>query len=106
MAFADERQAIIDGLDAATSPANGWNDEVRDKEVVGAVVRTSNTVVTITLTAAAAYAIASDETITVTIPASALVTSGSPVVATPTFTVTNEAGVTTRRHTLLTIGVG
>lgn len=90
MAFADERQAIIDGLDAATSPTNGWNNEVRDKEVVGAVVRTSDTRVTITLTAAGAYAIAANETITVTIPASALTTSGDPITATPTFTVTNE----------------
>jgi len=82
------RQDIIDGLDSAQSELTGWNNEVRDNEVVTAVVRTSPTVVTITLTAQAAYNITDTETITVTVPASALVTSGSPVVATPTFSVT------------------
>ena len=85
--FEAQRQNIIDGMDAAASPANGWNDEVRDKEVVGAVVRTSDTVVTITLTAAALYDVSATETITVTVPATALVTSGSALIATPTFTV-------------------
>ena len=87
-AFAAVRQAIIDGFDAATSPALGWNDEVRDKEVVSAVVRTSDTVVTVTLTAASAYDISSNETITVTIPAAALTTSGDPITADETFDVT------------------
>lgn len=86
--FDAQRQNIIDGLDAASSPTNGWNNEVRDKEVVTAVVRTSNTVVTITLSAAGAYDISSTETITCTVPATALVTSTSAVIATPTFTVT------------------
>lgn len=80
-----DTQAIIDGLDAASSPALGWNAEVRDKEVVGAVVRTSNTVVTITLTAAAAYDITVNETITVTVPAAAL-NGGAAITATPIFT--------------------
>jgi hypothetical protein len=83
-----DTQAIIDGLTAAATPTNGWNNEVRDKEVTTAVVRTSNTVCTITLTAAAAYDVAATETITATIPAAALVTSASPVVSSPTFTVT------------------
>jgi hypothetical protein len=85
-AFDAQRQAIINGLDAATSPTNGWNDEVRDKEVVTAVVRTSSTVVTITLTASALYDIASTETITVTVPAAA-VDGAAEIDATPTFTV-------------------
>lgn len=88
--FDAQRQNIIDGLDSAQSEAAGWNVEVRDKEVVGAVVRTSDTVVTVTLTAAAAYVITADETITVTVPATALVTSVSAIIATPTFDVTNE----------------
>lgn len=83
-----DTQAIIDGLTAASSPTNGWNNEVRDKEVTTAVVRTSATVCTITLTASAAYDISSTETITPTIPAAVLVTSADPVVSTPTFTVT------------------
>lgn len=70
--FDAARQAIIDGLDSAQSEAAGWNVEIRDKEVVGAVVRTSDTVVTITLTAAAAYATTATETITVTVPAAAM----------------------------------
>ena len=91
VAFNDTiRQAVIDGLDAATTPASGWNNEVRDKEVVGAVVRDNDTQVTVTLTAAPAYAITSDETITVTVPGSAL-TAGSPLTATPTFDVTADA---------------
>lgn len=85
------RQAIIDGLDSAQSESTGWNAEVRDKEVVSAVVRDSPTQITITLTAAPAYQITADETITVTIDASALTTSVIDVTATPTAEVTNSA---------------
>ena len=93
--FNAQRQAIIDGCTSAQSETTGWNNEARDNEVVGAVVRTSDTVVTITWTAAAAYDITANETITVTVPAAALVTSASAVVATPTFTVSFVAsGVT------------
>jgi hypothetical protein len=81
------RQAILDGLTSAQSEATGWNAEVRDKEVVGAVVRTSGTVVTITFSAAAAYNITTPETITATIPASAITDTPDPIVATPTFNV-------------------
>lgn len=82
------RQPLINGMTSAGAEAFGWNAEVRDKEVLTAVVRTSDTVVTITLTAAPAYDITADETITVTIPAAALVTSAIDVVASPTFDVT------------------
>lgn len=81
------RQQIIDGLTSAQSEPTGWNAEVRDKELVTAVVRTSDTVVTITLTAAAAYDISANETITATVPALALVKSTLAVVASPTFEV-------------------
>lgn len=91
-AFNAIRQDIIDGLDASTTPTNGWNNEVRDKEVVTAVTRTSNTRVTITLSAASAYSVGIDEVITVTVPASALTTSGSPVTATPDITLTKDPG--------------
>lgn len=87
-----QRQAIIDGITSAQSEATGWNNEVRDNEVVGAVVRTSDTIVTITLTAAPAYDITADETITVTIPAAAL-TSAQEVVATPTVSVVADVSV-------------
>jgi len=83
-----DTQAIIDGITSAQSETFGWNNEVRDKEVVGAVVRTSSTIATITLTAAAAYNITADETITATVPAAALVTSTSSIVASPTVSIT------------------
>jgi len=89
--FDAQRQAIINGFDAASSPTNGWNNEVQANEVVTAVVRTSDTVVTVTWTAAASYDISSTETITCTIPNAALVTSGSDIIVTPTFTVTAVA---------------
>jgi hypothetical protein len=89
--FADARQAIIDGLDSAQAEGTGWNAEVRDNLAVGTVVRTSDTVCTITLSAQAAYNITAQETITVTVPAAAL-TLGSPIVATPTFTVDPTGG--------------
>jgi hypothetical protein len=85
------RQAIIDGLDSDGSEPNGWNAEVRDKEVVGAVVRDSDTQVTITLTAAPAYSVLADETITVTVPASAIV-GAAPITATPTILASATAG--------------
>jgi hypothetical protein len=69
--FDAQRQNIIDGMDSAQSELTGWNNEVRDKEVVGAVVRTSDTVVTITLTASPAYDITATEAITVTVPGTA-----------------------------------
>lgn len=93
--FNGQRQNIIDGLDSEQSEGNGWNLEVRDKEVVGAVARTSDTVVTITLTAQALYNITAQEEITVTVPGSALLNSVGDIVASPTFTVDVVAGGTT-----------
>lgn len=75
--FDAQRQNIIDGLDSDGSELLGWNNEVRDAELVTAVVRDSDTQVTITLTAAPNYDITASETVTVTVPASALVTSAS-----------------------------
>lgn len=86
-AFDAQRQNILDGLDSDGSELGGWNNEVRDSELVTAVVRTSDTVVTITLTAAPNYDITASETVTVTVPATALVTSGSAVTGVPTFTI-------------------
>lgn len=83
--FNAQRANIINGLDSAQSEATGWNAEVRDKEVVTAVVRTSDTVVTITLSVAAAYDITSSETITVTIPATALTAAAEIVAASNIF---------------------
>uniref|UniRef100_A0A6M3KZK7 Uncharacterized protein n=1 Tax=viral metagenome TaxID=1070528 RepID=A0A6M3KZK7_9ZZZZ len=85
--FDNARQAIIDGFDSAQSEATGWNAEVRDKAAVGSVVRTSDTVVTVTFAVQAGYDITSSETITVIVPASALAVGTDPVVASPTFTI-------------------
>ena len=81
-----QRLNIIQGLDSAQSEALGWNLQVRDTEVATAVVRTSDTVVTITLSASALYNITAQETITVTVPSTAVV-SGQTINATPTFSV-------------------
>jgi len=87
------RQDIIDGLDSDGSDTFGWNATVRDSLDVSAVVRTSSTVVTITIAAVSGYEAGASETITVTVPASALTTYGSSITATPTFTIT-VSGVT------------
>ena len=90
-AFEDARQAIIDGMDSAQSEAAGWDAVVKAGLAVTTVVRTSSTVVTVTLSAFGSYAITANETITVTVPASAVTAAGA-LTATPTFVVTNEGG--------------
>ena len=92
--FDATRQDIIDGLDSAQSELTGWNNEVRDKQGVAGVVRTSTTVVTITLDAQAAYNITADETITATVPATAVVGVGA-IVAAPTFDILTADPVAT-----------
>ena len=88
-----QRQNIINGLDSAQSEATGWNAEVRDKQGVAGVVRTSDTVVTITLDAQAAYDITATETITVTVPFTATTLGLENIIGVPTFTVTPVAAV-------------
>lgn len=89
--FNAQRQNIIDGLVSAQSEANGFNAE-RSNIAVTAVVRTSDTVVTITLPALADFDIVASETITATVPASAL-TGGEAVVASPTIRITALASL-------------
>ena len=81
------RQNIIDGIDSDLSESGGWDAQVKANQGVSGVVRTSDTVVTITLDAQASYNITATETITATIPASA-VSLAAPIVASPAFTVT------------------
>lgn len=81
-----QRANILQGLDSAQSEALGWNLQVRDLQPVTAVVRTSDTVVTITLVASALYNITANETITMTVPGTALTRAGA-ITATPTFQV-------------------
>ena len=90
--FDAERQNIINGLVSAQSEANGWNNVVQAGLAVTDVVRTSGTVVTITLPAFAGYDISATETITATVPAAALTTTAAPAQASPTFDVTTVAG--------------
>jgi hypothetical protein len=89
-AFDAQRQNIINGFDSAQAEANGWDAVVKATEAVAAIVRTSDTVVTWTLSAFATYNITATETITGTIPASALVLAVA-VVATPTIAITPTA---------------
>lgn len=86
------RQNIINGIDSAQSEATGWDAVVKATQAVTGVVRTSDTVVTITLDAFATYNITATETITATVPASAL-TGGTGAIATPTFAITAVGGV-------------
>lgn len=92
--FNAARQAFIDGLDSGGAEAGGWDAVVKVGQGVAGVVRTSDTVVTLTLDAFESYAISANETVTATIPASIL-TGAAPIVATPTIPITNEAPVPT-----------
>ena len=83
--FDAQRQTIIDNLDSNLSDQNGW-DNRRSDFPVGNVVRTSNTIVTITLSASSAYSIPATEVITVTSPISAIV-YGLSLVGSPTFSI-------------------
>lgn len=91
-AFDAQRQNIINGIDSAQAEGTGWDAVVKAGLAVTTVVRTSNTIVTVTLSAFGSYDITAQETITVTIPTTALVTSVAPVIATPTFTVAAAGG--------------
>jgi len=101
--FNAERQAIINGLDSAQSEGTGWNNVVQATQGVTGVVRTSDTVVTITLDAFGTYDITATETITVTVPATA-VDGGNALIATPTFQVTVVGGII--RQFLMLLGIG
>lgn len=86
-AFTASRAGIISGLVSAQSEATGWNNVVVGGQSVAGVVRTSDSLVTITLDAFATYNITANETITVTVPSTALLLN-TAIVATPTFNVT------------------
>lgn len=88
--FNQVRQIILDGVTSAQTESTGWNKEVRDKQSIVTVIRTSDTIVTITWTAAPDYDVLADEVITVTVPAAALTTSSSELVAIPTIDVTAD----------------
>jgi hypothetical protein len=74
--FDAQRGAIIFSVLSDMSEANGWNNQ-RVNIPVTDVVRTSDTVVTITLSALTGYSISVPETLSFTAPASALAGSSS-----------------------------
>jgi len=104
-----DTQALIDGFSAASSPTNGWNNEVRDKAATTEVVRTSATVATWTVAAQAGYDITAQETITGTIPVAALTTGAGTIVSTPTFTIDPVSGFQTawarNSNTVIQVGM-
>jgi hypothetical protein len=87
--FNAQRQAIINGLDSNKAEAHGWDVDLKGAMAVTTVVRTSATRVTVTLPAAATYAITADEVVTCTIPKAAIQGGQQDVVA-GSFTITNE----------------
>jgi hypothetical protein len=80
-------QAIIDNIDSGGSEGTGWDAVVKVGIETADVVRTSNTVATITLDAEATYNITTNETITVTVPGQAVINTLN-ISATPTFSIT------------------
>lgn len=84
--FNNVRQEIINGMVGDSSDPHNWNVEVKGKISVNDVVRTNNTVCTITLDAEAGYDITANETVTMTMPNNAL-NGGNSCVATPSFVI-------------------
>lgn len=74
-----ESDAFVQAIQAATSPTNGWNNEVAANLDNTDLVRTSPTVATITVPATAAYDPGDTETITPVIQAAILTTSATDV---------------------------
>lgn len=93
--FNDIRQNLINGLDASGVEATGFDTVVRPAIPLSAVVRTSDTVVTITLPAVPSYNITTNETITATVPSVALTGGVGPYVASPTIVVSSGTLFTT-----------
>ena len=83
-----QRDEIIAGFDSAQSEALGWDLVPKATQSLGGVVRTSDTVVTVTWDAFGTYNITAQETVTVTVPGTAVVNTVG-VVATPTFTISH-----------------
>ena len=96
-----QRDEIIAGVDSAQSEATGWDLVPKATQSVNGVIRTSDTVVTITWDAFATYNITAQETITVTVPATAVV-GAQAIVATPTFTIDTIAGAAVRATAFMT----
>lgn len=85
--FNSARQGIINGITSAQNELAGWNNEVRDKLSVAAVVRGSDATIFIFFPAFSGYDISALETITVTVPASAH-SGDTALIASTTFAIT------------------
>lgn len=79
--------ALIAGITGDDAGGNGWDDDVAILH--GTVVRTSDTVVTITLPASAGYSTLVDETVSVVVPASVVPIADVDLVV-KTFVVTED----------------
>jgi hypothetical protein len=106
-AFSGFRQSIIDGLVSAQSEAAGWNAK-RSQITTSAVIRVSNTVVTITLPPLVGYDITANEFVTATIPSTALA-GGVAIVATPVISIlptgtTGSVGAAAGAATVVGVG--
>lgn len=91
--FADARSAARDGIVSAQSETNGWNAHRNTAIQLTNMVRTSDTVLTVTLSAAPGHDITAQEVLTWTLPGS-IVASGIAIVATPTVTIDVAGGGT------------
>lgn len=85
-AFDAVRQSILDGIRSLSDTANGFNAEVVPLLDVSQVVRSGPDLVTITLPAAASYAISLPEEVKVDLPATAI-EGGYSVFVEPSFTI-------------------
>jgi len=96
-----QRDEILAGIDSGQAEGTGWDAVPKVNQSLGGIIRTSDTVVTITWDAFATYNITAQETITVTVPSTAVV-GAAPIVATPTFTV--SIAVTTKLKDMIGMG--
>lgn len=95
--FNVSRADFITNLDSAQSEGTGWDAKVKAALQPKDVVRTSESVVTLTLPAVGDYDITAQETITGTAPASGLA-GGVELAGSPTFTVDKSGGSITIFH--------
>ncbi len=103
--FDGQRQNIINGCDSAQAEGTGWDAVVKAGLATSTVVRTSGTVVTITLSAFGSYNITATETVTCIVPSTALV-GAAALTASPTFTISaaGGGGATISRQMLMGVG--
>ena len=79
--------AVRRALTVRETEATGWNALIRAVLTSTEIVRTSSTVVTVTLPAAASYAIDSDETLDMIVPRHALTVPVGPIDVPSTYTI-------------------